>query len=218
MDGQEPGRRRGRLRWRWPTHRPPRGLAATALALVGGGTAVSLGRTPRLPGDPYGTGPVTLATGQDTTGYLVRVLADRNASRPAEPVTLVQLPSAADEVHAQMVEELQDAECRFDLVNIDVVWTAEFAGPGLGGRPAHRGVLPRLVPGSSAGDRALRGVAVRGSVRDQRGHAVLPRRRPRRGRRAAPLYVGGAEGPWRARSRPPTAWTPTPASSGRTRG
>ncbi|MFD4561935.1 ABC transporter substrate-binding protein [Streptomyces sp. NPDC058469] len=103
---------------------------AAAVALGTGGVALALERGRRTAGDPEGVGPVTLATGKDTTGYLQDVLDDWNADHPGQHATLVQLSAAADEVHAQLVQELQGDEGRFDVMNLDVVWTAEFADRG----------------------------------------------------------------------------------------
>jgi multiple sugar transport system substrate-binding protein len=53
-----------------------------------------------------------------------------NAAHPAEKVTLLELPEAADDQHAQMVTNLQAKSDRYDVLNIDVAWTAEFADGG----------------------------------------------------------------------------------------
>jgi multiple sugar transport system substrate-binding protein len=53
-----------------------------------------------------------------------------NASHPAEKVTLLELPDAADDQHAQMVTNLQAKSDRYDVLNIDIVSTAEFADAG----------------------------------------------------------------------------------------
>lgn len=46
-------------------------------------------------------------------------------------MTLVELPDSADETHAQMVTDLRGGDrSRFDVLNIDVTWTAEFAAAG----------------------------------------------------------------------------------------
>ncbi|QMU77901.1 ABC transporter substrate-binding protein [Streptacidiphilus sp. PB12-B1b] len=123
----------GSLRASWPSRRlvGRAALAGGALLALGAVPAwVALGGRHGPVGDPDGTGPVTLATGKDTTGYLEGVLQDWNAANPHQPVTLVQLPEAADEVYAQMVDELQQGGGRFDVLNQDVVWTAEFAARG----------------------------------------------------------------------------------------
>ncbi len=76
------------------------------------------------------SGPITLATGRDLTGYMQPLVDKWNAAHPTERVTLLQLPEAADDQHAQMVTNLQAKSDRYDVLNIDVVWTAEFADAG----------------------------------------------------------------------------------------
>jgi multiple sugar transport system substrate-binding protein len=76
-------------------------------------------------------GPLTLATAGDLTGYLGPLLADWNRSHPGESVTLVELPDSADETRAQMETDLRGAGGgRFDVLNIDVDWTSQFAAAG----------------------------------------------------------------------------------------
>jgi multiple sugar transport system substrate-binding protein len=76
------------------------------------------------------SGPITLVTGPDFTGYM-RPLVDKwNAQHQSEKVTLLQLPDAADDQHAQMVTNLQAKSDRYDVLNIDIVSTAEFADAG----------------------------------------------------------------------------------------
>ncbi|MFJ6081839.1 ABC transporter substrate-binding protein [Streptomyces sp. NPDC092369] len=76
-------------------------------------------------------GPLTLATAGDLTGYLGPVLDGWNRTHPGERVELVELPDSADETHAQMASDLRDGDRgRFDVLNIDVSWTAEFAEAG----------------------------------------------------------------------------------------
>lgn len=81
-------------------------------------------------GGTGGRGPMTLATAGDLTGYLGRVLDGWNRAHPAEKVTVVELPDSADETRAQMITDLRRGEGRFDLLNIDVAWTSEFAAAG----------------------------------------------------------------------------------------
>jgi multiple sugar transport system substrate-binding protein len=76
------------------------------------------------------SGPITLATGPDFTGYM-RPLVDKwNAVHQSEKVTLLTLPDAADDQHAQMVTNLQAKSDRYDVLNLDIVSTAEFADAG----------------------------------------------------------------------------------------
>ncbi|MFE4547597.1 MULTISPECIES: ABC transporter substrate-binding protein [unclassified Streptomyces] len=82
-------------------------------------------------GGEDGRGPLTLATAGDLTGYLGTVLDGWNRTHPGERVTLVELPDSADETHAQMVTDLRGGDrSRFDVLNIDVNWTSEFAASG----------------------------------------------------------------------------------------
>ncbi|MEV4685816.1 ABC transporter substrate-binding protein [Streptomyces kurssanovii] len=80
--------------------------------------------------DPQGRGPMTLATAGDLTDYLSPLLDDWNRAHPDERVTLVELPDSADETRAQMTSELRSGSDRFDVLNIDVAWTSEFAAAG----------------------------------------------------------------------------------------
>ncbi|TQK50114.1 carbohydrate ABC transporter substrate-binding protein (CUT1 family) [Streptomyces sp. SLBN-118] len=100
------------------------GLTVTALLLAGctgdGGSAQR----------PSETGPMTFVTGGDLTDYLRNVLSEWNRTHPAEKVKVIELPEAADEVRAQMATGLRSGSGRFDVLNIDVTWTSEFAAAG----------------------------------------------------------------------------------------
>ncbi|HEY3482576.1 MAG TPA: ABC transporter substrate-binding protein [Streptomyces sp.] len=105
-----------------------RGLVAGALILAGvAGACAPSGRTTDT---PDGRGPLTLVTGADLSGYLRGVLDDWDRAHPAEKVTLVELPQAADEVRAQMSTSLRSGSDRYDVLNIDVAWNTEFAAAG----------------------------------------------------------------------------------------
>jgi multiple sugar transport system substrate-binding protein len=94
-----------------------------------------------------GTGPFTLVIGRDTTAYLQPLLDRWNQTHPGERVTLLELPEAADEQRAQMVANLQAKSDRYDVLGLDVVWTAEFADAGWI-LPLERGMfqLDRFLP------------------------------------------------------------------------
>ncbi|MFD9053430.1 ABC transporter substrate-binding protein [Streptomyces zaomyceticus] len=100
------------------------GLVVTVLiAICAAGSAAPRLRT----GQEGERGEISLVTGRDLTGYLQNVLDEWNRRHPAEKVTLTELPEAADDVHAQLVESLASGSSQFDVLNIDVAWTAEFA-------------------------------------------------------------------------------------------
>ncbi|MBX9361767.1 ABC transporter substrate-binding protein [Streptomyces massasporeus] len=112
------------MRW---IHAAGRGLLVLVVVLTG---YVAAGARA---GEPSGSdrGPLTLATAGDLTGYLGPLLEGWNRTHPGEKVTLVELPDSADETQAQMVTDLRDGDrSRFDVLNIDVNWTSEFAAAG----------------------------------------------------------------------------------------
>jgi multiple sugar transport system substrate-binding protein len=78
-----------------------------------------------------GIGPITFATGQlDTGSYLPALLRQWNAAHPSQKVTLIPLPNDSDDQHAQMVANLQTHSSLYDVMSLDVIWTAEFAANG----------------------------------------------------------------------------------------
>jgi multiple sugar transport system substrate-binding protein len=102
------------------------GLAALAASCssggaAGGGTVTSLG----------GTGPITFATGKvDTASYLPGLLEEWNRAHPRQRVTLIPLPDDSDDQLAQLSANLQTRSTPYDVMSLDVVWTAEFAANG----------------------------------------------------------------------------------------
>jgi trehalose/maltose transport system substrate-binding protein len=78
-----------------------------------------------------GIGPITFVTGKvDTSSYLPALLRQWNAAHPRQRVTLIQLPNEADDQHAQLVANLATKSSRYDVMSLDVIWTAEFATNG----------------------------------------------------------------------------------------
>ncbi|WAU80364.1 ABC transporter substrate-binding protein [Streptomyces sp. Qhu-G9] len=112
------------MRW---LHAAGRGLLVAAVVLTGyvaSGVQADGARG-------GGRGPLTLATAGDLTGYLGPLLDGWNRTHPGEKVTLVELPDSADETRAQMTTDLRGGgRGRFDVLNIDVAWTSEFAAAG----------------------------------------------------------------------------------------
>jgi multiple sugar transport system substrate-binding protein len=103
-------------------------IAALAIALAGcgaGGTAPAA-----TVASLSGTGPITFATGKVDTAYLPALLARWNATHPRQRVTLIELPDDADDQHAQLVTNLQARSDAYDVMSLDVIWTAEFAASG----------------------------------------------------------------------------------------
>jgi multiple sugar transport system substrate-binding protein len=74
-----------------------------------------------------GRGPITFATGKDTSGNLGAQVAAWNSQHPDQKVTVSELPESADAQRTQMIQNAQAKSDTFTVLNLDVVWTAEFA-------------------------------------------------------------------------------------------
>ena len=90
-------------------------------------TSPGPGGTPPLTHAP---GPVTFAIGSDDIGWLSPLVAAWNKQHPGTPVQLLYLPPAANDQLAQLVANLQAKSCLYDVIGMDVVWTAQFASSG----------------------------------------------------------------------------------------
>ena len=132
-----------------------RGLLVLAVITAG---YVTSGARPEEGADAR-RGPLTLATAGDLTNYLGPLLQGWNRAHPGEKVTLVELPDSADETHAQMTTDLRGGDrSRFDVLNIDVNWTSEFAAAGWirplpPGRFPLKSFLPPVVNTATYGGR-----------------------------------------------------------------
>lgn len=74
-----------------------------------------------------GKGPITFATGKDTSGNLTNQVSAWNSAHPDEKVTVIELPESADGQRQQMVQSALAKQDTYSILNLDVVWTAEFA-------------------------------------------------------------------------------------------
>ena len=103
-------------------------LAAGLVYLTGctAGGAPAGGATPSADG----IGPITFAIGKDNSGWLQGVITGWNADHPGQKVTLLLLPEAANDQLAQLVANLQARSDLYDVIDMDVIWTAEFASNG----------------------------------------------------------------------------------------
>ena len=100
------------------------GLLLTA-GCTSGGTS-SDGSAPST----NGIGPITFAIGKDNPGWLQGVITGWNKQNPSQKVTLLLLPEASNDQLAQLVANLQAKSDEYDVIDMDVIWTAEFASNG----------------------------------------------------------------------------------------
>lgn len=129
----------------------------TALVVAAGIVVAGCGsddEKPETGGGFEGRGPITLAIAKDTTGQLNKLVDRWNASHADQKVTVLELPEAADGQRQKLVQNAINRSTAFDVVSIDVVWTAEFAAQRwVDELPADKfstdGFLPPTVDGVS---------------------------------------------------------------------
>lgn len=101
------------------------GLAAGMLAACGGGSSGG--------GSDSGgnsRGPITYVQGKDNNGILPTLAEMWNKDHPDEKVTIREQSDQADAQHDDLVQNFQAKNADYDVVSVDVVWTAEFAAQG----------------------------------------------------------------------------------------
>jgi len=105
------------------------GVAAlVALAACGGGSSGgSAGGGGGSDASLTAHGPITFVIGKDNSNVWAPTLAKWNAAHPTEKVSLKEQTDNADQQHDDIVQNMQAGNTGYDVVTVDVVWTAEFA-------------------------------------------------------------------------------------------
>lgn len=75
-------------------------------------------------------GPITYVQGKDNSNIVRPTIARWNAAHPNEQVTFKEQSDQADQQHDDLVQNFQAKNANYDVVDVDVVWTAEFAAKG----------------------------------------------------------------------------------------
>src|SRR4051812_34676065 len=102
-------------------------LAVAAMALAGCGDTGSDDSSGGQSGALEGRGPIKFATGKDTSGNMQKLVDEWNGKHADQKVTITELPESADDQRAAMVRNAQAQSKEYTILNLDVVWTAEFA-------------------------------------------------------------------------------------------
>lgn len=110
------------------------GIAAAGLILAGcssdGGNGNDVADNPAAQEGQDARGPITFAMGKNDIDK-VAAIADRwNAEHPDEEVTIHELAGEADAQRETLVQSLEASSGEFDVMALDVTWTAEFAANG----------------------------------------------------------------------------------------
>jgi multiple sugar transport system substrate-binding protein len=109
------------------------GVLALTLSACGGGSGG--GSAPAAGGGDAeqgldGRGPITYVQGKDNSNVVRPLIEKWNAAHPNEKVTFKEQTDQADQQHDDLVQNFQAKNANYDVVSVDVVWTAEFAAKG----------------------------------------------------------------------------------------
>ena len=72
-------------------------------------------------------GPITFAMGRNDTDKITPIIEAWDKEHPDEKVTLKELAGEADDQRDTLVQSLQAGNSDYDVMALDVVWTADFA-------------------------------------------------------------------------------------------
>jgi len=75
-------------------------------------------------------GGITYVQGKDNNNVVRPLIQKWNAAHPNEQVTFKEQSDQADQQHDDLVQHFQAKDANYDVVDVDVVWTAEFAAKG----------------------------------------------------------------------------------------
>src|SRR5690349_7186912 len=110
------------------------GVLALTLSACGGGGGSGGGGGKSGGGDAAanmdGRGPITYVQGKDNSNVVRPLIEKWNAAHPNEKVTFKEQTDQADQQHDDLVQNFQAKNANYDVVSVDVVWTAEFAAKG----------------------------------------------------------------------------------------
>ncbi|WP_457948007.1 ABC transporter substrate-binding protein [Pseudarthrobacter sp. alpha12b] len=75
-------------------------------------------------------GPITFVQGKDNNNVIRPLIEKWNATHKDEQVTFKEQTDQADQQHDDLVQHFQAKQSDYDVADVDVVWTAEFAAKG----------------------------------------------------------------------------------------
>lgn len=105
-------------------------MAVSACGGGGGDTGGDSGGEPSQNAAFEEKGPITFVTGKDTSGNLQNEVDEWNKNHTGEEVKVIELPDNADQQRAAMIQNAESKGTEYTVLNVDVVWTSEFAANG----------------------------------------------------------------------------------------
>lgn len=106
------------------------GVLALTLSACGGGGGGSTTAGADAEQGLDSRGPITYVQGKDNSNVVRPLIEKWNAAHPDEKVTFKEQTDQADQQHDDLVQNFQAKNANYDVVSVDVVWTAEFAAKG----------------------------------------------------------------------------------------
>ncbi|BCW53137.1 ABC transporter substrate-binding protein [Arthrobacter sp. StoSoilB19] len=108
------------------------GILALTLSACGGGGGggTTGGGGSDADANLDGRGPITYVQGKDNNNVVRPFIEKWNAAHPDEKVTFKEQTDQADQQHDDLVQHFQAKQSDYDVVSVDVIWTAEFAAKG----------------------------------------------------------------------------------------
>lgn len=104
--------------------------ASLALAACGGSSSSGGGGGGDAGSNTSARGPITYVQGKDNSNVVRPLIAKWNKAHPDEKVTFKEQSDQADQQHDDLVQNFQAKNVNYDVVSVDVIWTAEFAAKG----------------------------------------------------------------------------------------
>lgn len=125
--------------------------ATTALGAMIVVTGCSTGGTAGAPAatepELAGRGPITYVSSPDASGAAQKTIDAWNAEHPDEQVEFIELPLDADQQRQQLVQNAQIESDAYTVLNLDVVWTSEFAANRwIAALPAEELPVDEMIP------------------------------------------------------------------------
>jgi multiple sugar transport system substrate-binding protein len=103
-------------------------VASLAAACSSGGSSSSGGSGGG--GSSGGRGPITVVQGKDNSNTIPTLTQMWNSTHPNEKVTFKQQSDSADDQLSDLQQHFQAKDPNYDVVSVDVIWTAQFAAQG----------------------------------------------------------------------------------------
>ncbi len=104
--------------------------AAATIALAGCSSGDDGGSSSGGGEGSDGGGGISFAMGSNDADKVKPLVDKWNQSHPDQPVEFKELPAEADGQHDKLVQSLQAGNDDYDVMALDVTWTAEFAAHG----------------------------------------------------------------------------------------